>query len=168
MFGEQDEPAPVSWAAIVKGSAGVGPDLTVKRDAIARQIRENNGKRARDKREAEERKQAELAEQERVRVANEDERQMAIAGAQEQGHTVANTEQGTGDDEHIMELDDIEENQLLVKAVENPIIEEIILPQLLPRSDGDVQGNSEAGVQRGGQEGGDLGVVTAMCTSAKG
>ena len=42
VFGGVDEPAPVSWAAIVKGNAGVGPDLTVKREAIAKQIRENN------------------------------------------------------------------------------------------------------------------------------
>ena len=35
VFGENDEPAPVSWAAIVRGNVGGGPDLTVKREAIA-------------------------------------------------------------------------------------------------------------------------------------
>jgi hypothetical protein len=59
VFGENDEPAPVSWAAIVKGNVGGGPDLTVKREAIAKQIRENNERKAKEKREAEERKQAE-------------------------------------------------------------------------------------------------------------
>ena len=42
----------MSWAAIVKGKGGLTPDLTMKRDNYAKQIREINEKKARDKRDA--------------------------------------------------------------------------------------------------------------------
>ena len=59
--------------------------MTVKREAIAKQIRENNERKAKEKREAEERKQAELEERERVRVEDEAERQRLLAEANQQG-----------------------------------------------------------------------------------
>ena len=40
MFGQRDEAGTVSWAAIVKGKAGAGPDLSEKRDNYAKLIRE--------------------------------------------------------------------------------------------------------------------------------
>ena len=52
VFGENNDnggTAPVSWAAIVKGKGGLNPDLTMKRDNYARQIRELNEKKAKDK-----------------------------------------------------------------------------------------------------------------------
>ena len=49
VFGQHDEAAPVSWAAIVKGKAGLGPDLSEKRDNYAKQIRENNERKAQEK-----------------------------------------------------------------------------------------------------------------------
>ena len=70
--------ASVSWAAILKGKGGLNPDLTMKRDNYARQIKEFNEKKAKDERDAEERKEAELAHQERLRTA-EVERQHQLA-----------------------------------------------------------------------------------------
>ena len=52
VFGEDNEPASVSWAAIVKGKVGQGPDLSEKREAIAKQIRENNEGKARENRQS--------------------------------------------------------------------------------------------------------------------
>ena len=46
-----------------QGKGGLCPDLTIKRDNYARQIKELNEKKARDKKDAEERKEAELAQQ---------------------------------------------------------------------------------------------------------
>ena len=44
VFGEpgSDKAAPASWAAVVKGRPGTGPDLRAKRDSFPKQIRENN------------------------------------------------------------------------------------------------------------------------------
>ena len=77
VFGQNDEAAPVSWAAIVKGKAGLGPDLSEKRDNYAKQIRENNERKAQEKKIVEERRKAELAEQERVRLEIEADKQRA-------------------------------------------------------------------------------------------
>ena len=148
VFGENDEAAPVSWAAIVKGNAGVGPDLTTKREAIARQIRENNERKAREKKEAGERRQAEIAEQERVSADKEAERQRSIAAAQEQGKALVNDDvQGNVDIESAKHdsLEDTEVDKILLKAVENPVIEEISLPELVSRGDGSMHGVGEVG-----------------------
>ena len=169
VFGEDNEPASVSWAAIVKGKVGQGPDLSVKREAIAKQIRENNERKAREKREAGERRQAEFVEQERVRFENETERQRRIAGADEQGKALAsmnNQTEGSNaghgsvggkDDENVDELDNVEENQVLALAVEDHTIEGLTLPILLPRGDEAVQAAGEEvdlGHQRASEEGG--------------
>ena len=156
VFGEDTEPALVSWAAIVRGNTGEGPDLTAKRDAIAKQIRENNEKKARERREAEERRQAEVLEQERVRVEAENERQRTIVAAQEQGQDLANNTGQEGiddnDSEHGMDLSNPEENLLLVGAVENPAVEGLTLPTLLPKGDGSVQGVNGVQSDDDGQE----------------
>ena len=82
VFGQRDEAGTVSWAAIVKGKAGVGPDLSEKRDNYAKLIRENNERKAQEKRMVQERRKAVLAEQERVRTEIEAEKQKAIKDAE--------------------------------------------------------------------------------------
>ena len=164
VFGGDDEPAPVSWAAIVKGNTGTGPDLTVKRDAIAKQIKENNERKEREKREAGERRQAEAAEQEKVRAESEAERQRVIATAQEQGQGVFDNGTEGVRAEDIGEqdfLDDQKDDQLLAGVVENPMVEEITLPELLPRGDAEVQGVDGVGGQGGGglEGGGEQGTL---------
>ena len=99
MFGQSNEDGPVSWAAIVKGKAGLGPDLSEKRDNYAKQIRENNERKAQEKRIVEERRKAALAEQERVRLEIEAEKQRAIKEAEGQAELVKNCE---GDSEDMM------------------------------------------------------------------
>ena len=84
-FEEVFEHVPVSWAAIVKGNAGVGPDLSVRREAIAKQIRENNERKPKERRKTEERKQAEIEEKERARIGDEAKRQRLLAEAAQQG-----------------------------------------------------------------------------------
>ena len=85
VFGESDsdEAAPASWAAVVKGRTGTGPDLSAKRDSFAKQIRENNERKARERKEAEEKRQAEIAEQERAEKAAAEERRLVLIAEQE-------------------------------------------------------------------------------------
>ena len=92
VFGQRDEAGPVSWAAIVKGKAGVGPDLSEKRDNYAKLIRENNERKAQEKRMAQERREAALAEQERVRLEMEAKKQKAIQDAERQAELARNRE----------------------------------------------------------------------------
>ena len=68
---------------MVKGRVGTGPDLSAKRDSFAKQIRENNERKAQEKKEAEEKRKAELAERERVENAAVEERRLVLSAEQE-------------------------------------------------------------------------------------
>ena len=113
VFGQSDEAAPVSWAAIVKGKAGLGPDLSEKRDNYAKQIRENNERKAQEKRIVEERRKAALAEQERARLEIEAEKQRAIKDAERQAESAKNR----ADDSEDMNISD---DSALASALEVP------------------------------------------------
>ena len=113
VFGQSDEAAPVSWVAIVKGKTGLGPDLSEKRDNYAKQIRENNERKAQEKRIVEERRKAALAEQERVRSEIEAEKQRAIKDAERQAE-LANIRSDPSDDLNASE------DKVLVEALEVP------------------------------------------------
>jgi hypothetical protein len=150
VFGDNVRESPVSWAAIVKGTGGVDQEIVVKRDAFAKQIRENNERKSREKREAEERKQQELEEKERLRRENELERQRAVTEVAEQVQQF-----GDGDDSHLVDAADdivlvhmVQEHEELTNPVDVPV-----LPALPPR--GPVQGQGGGG-ERGG--GGDEGL----------
>ena len=140
VFGDNNDndggTAPVSWAAIVKGNGGLSPDLTMRRDNYAKQIREFNAKKAKDKKDAEERKEAELAHQERLRTA-EVERQHQIAKEAKQQEVMDEAKESQHDSitglarraiEEVMErqnearngLDDDEENLRIVTALAQP------------------------------------------------
>ena len=121
VFGENNNndsgTAPVSWAAIVKGKGGLGPDLTIKRDKYARQIRELNEKKAKDKRDAEERKEAELAEQERLRTVEEERRSQIVKEDEQQR---AMDEEKEHQNDATRDLNDEEENLRLITALAQP------------------------------------------------
>ena len=53
MFGDDVEVSPNSWAGFVKGNSGLGEDLRAKRDAMPKQIKDINGVKAKEKKEAE-------------------------------------------------------------------------------------------------------------------
>ena len=113
VFGQRDEAGTVSWAAIVKGKAGVGPDLSEKRDNYAKLIRENNERKAQEKRMVQERRKAALAEQERVRSEIEAEKQRAIKDAERQAE-LANIRSDPSDDLNASD------DKVLVEALEVP------------------------------------------------
>ena len=119
VFGESgsDEAAPASWAAVVKGRTGTGPDLSAKRDSFAKQIRENNERKAREKKEAEEKRQAELAERVRAEKEAAEERRLALSAEQERVrheiNAASKVEDNNTKDSQGDELNDSVENNLL-------------------------------------------------------
>ena len=122
VFGDNNDndsgTTPVSWAAIVKGKGGLSPDLTMRRDNYAKQIREFNAKKAKDKKDAEERKEAEIANQERLRTAEvERQHQIAKEAAEQQG---AMNEEEERQNDSISGLSDNEENLILETALTKP------------------------------------------------
>ena len=92
VFGEdnEDENAPLSWAAVVKGDSGLGEDLRARRDAMAKQIKDSNAEKAQEKKEAEEKRRAELEESENRRRENDLARQEALQKAKDLGTNFVN------------------------------------------------------------------------------
>ena len=81
VFGDDREAAAAgeqSWAAVVKGKSGLDPAAIAKRDAIAKQIKENNKAKNKEKKELEEKMLAESEENERRRQINENARDKVI------------------------------------------------------------------------------------------
>ena len=128
VFGQRDEAGTVSWAAIVKGKAGVGPDLSEKRDNYAKLIRENNERKAQEKKMVQERRKAALAEQERVRSEIEAEKQRAIKDAERQAE-LANIRSDPSDDLNASD------DKVLVEALEVPTEPDVMQPILLQRGE---------------------------------
>ena len=83
--GEVAAGAEQSWAAVVRGDSVLDPAARAKRDEIAKQIKENNEIKDREKKELEEKKAAELAEKERERQENENARIRALEGSRLKG-----------------------------------------------------------------------------------
>ena len=148
VFGQSDEAAPVSWAAIVKGKAGLGPDLSEKRDNYAKQIRENNERKAQEKKSVEERRKAALAEQERARLEFEAEKQRAINDAERQAELAKNCAVNSED----MDMSD---DDALVGALETPAASDLTQPILLQSGDklNEILVVKEDGLQNEGEHG---------------
>ena len=138
VFGENEAEPATSWAAIVKGSAGVDPDALARREAFAKQIRENNERRAREKRESEERKQLELEEKERQKRTSEIERQEALAEAAVLGQNFVDQEMDRDDD-------NIDDNLLAQVAEESVAGVMPLMPTLAPRGDEEGGGGGAGG-----------------------
>ena len=85
-----------------------------KRDNYAKLIRENNERKAQEKRMVQERRKAALAEQERVRSESEAEKQRAIKDAERQAELAKNSSDPSDD---LNASDD----KVLVEAIEAPI-----------------------------------------------
>ena len=101
VFGDDIEAAAAgeqSWAAVVKGKSGLDPAAIVKRDAIAKQIKENNKAKNREKKELEEKMLAEIEEAERKRQNNECARDKALEEGRLQAQQVTNSDVGFEND----------------------------------------------------------------------
>ena len=88
----------------MKGKGGLNPDLTMKRDNYARQIRELNEKKAKDKKDTEEKREAELTQQVRLRTA--------VKEAEQQSRRVVDGAEVRQDD-YDNALNDDEDNLIL-------------------------------------------------------
>ena len=111
----------------------------MRRDNYARQIKEFNEKKAKDKRDAEERKEAELAHQERLRAAEVGRQHQIAKEAAEQQRAMDEAEESQN--ESITGLSDTEENLILETALTKPSL-------CVSGSDGlfDQQDHEEVGV----------------------
>ena len=49
VFGDDSEESPLSWAAVVKGDSVMDNELRARRDAIAKQIKDSNEVKAKEK-----------------------------------------------------------------------------------------------------------------------
>ena len=91
VFGDDNEAAvgaEQSWAAVVRGDSVLDHAVRAKRDEIARQIKENNEIKNREKKELEEKRATELAEKERKRQENENARLKALEKSRLNGQEV--------------------------------------------------------------------------------
>ena len=140
VFGDSDDTdvAPHSWAAVVKGNSGLDEDARAKRDAMAKQIRDSNAVKAREKQEAEQIRLTELEEADRKRDAEKEMRQRALEEAKQNGQQVTNEMEGLEDsfeDNFVTEAsegDRVDKEQF---GGNRSLVEDLIpkLPQLLPR-----------------------------------
>ena len=100
VFGDDGEAAAVaeqSWAAVVKGKSGLDPAARAKRDAFARQIKENNEVKEKENKELEEKRLAEVEEIERKRLEVQEARNKAINEGMLKGRKVINRENELND-----------------------------------------------------------------------
>ena len=86
----EGEDAPLSWAAIVKGDTGLGEDLRARRDAIAKQIKDNNEVKAQERKEVEDKRMADLEKEEQQKRDDERVRKEALDKANNQGKDFVN------------------------------------------------------------------------------
>ena len=120
VFGGTDSNATKSWAAIVRGQSSLDHNLIARRDAIEKQIKENNEIRAKEKLAAE---QERLALEQEKRVAEEASkraREEALSLANKMGADHATRSEGLSDvsstppvSEPMSETDDILLNNVL-------------------------------------------------------
>ena len=99
MFGDSNdtEVAAHSWAAVVKGNSGLDEDARAKRDAIAKQIKDGNAVKAREKQEAEEKRLAELEEIGKQKDTAKELRERALEVARESGQQASSEMDVFGD-----------------------------------------------------------------------
>ena len=99
VFGDSNdtEVAAHSWAAVVKGNSGLDEDARAKRDAIAKQIKDGNAVKAREKQEAEEKRLAELEEIGKQKDTAKELRERALEVARESGQQASSEMDVFGD-----------------------------------------------------------------------
>ena len=88
VFGDNSEATEQSWAAVVRGDSVLDPTARAKRDEIARQIKEINEVKNKEKKELEEKRAAELAEKEKKRIDNENARLESLEEGRLQGQLI--------------------------------------------------------------------------------
>ena len=107
------------------GNSGLGEDIRGKRDVMARQIKDRNDTKAKEKAEAEEKRRVELEELEMRKKGDELERQEALVCGRSIGRNFAEIEDGFGGDS----LDDALANSVSGEDVAEAIG---VVPKLPP------------------------------------
>ena len=111
--GDSDnEFVPPTWAAIVRGDIGESNEQKTTREQLEKKIKEDNLRRDRDRREAEDRRKEAEQEEERIRIQREVERLRAI----EEVSIMASREKEIAEQVNTENMEDDDDDELLAAA----------------------------------------------------